>query len=185
MGFQDLGCFNQSLLAKQGWRLIINPDSLVGKFLKAGYFLNGDFLNAIKGKHASLVWRSLVWGKEIIKKGSRWRVRSGMDIDIFKDRWLPEPSNFQVTTPPILPGTFKVAMMRLNNGEWNKALIEYLFNVEDAKDILSLPIGYFDHDDVLLWHFKKDGDYTVKNGYKVALENRGFVEPSKPGPIQQ
>ncbi|KAL5565122.1 hypothetical protein UlMin_028286 [Ulmus minor] len=110
MGFRNLGCFNQALLAKQGWRLIRNPDSLVGKVLKACYFPNGDFLNARKGKHASLVWRSLVWVREIIERGSRWRVGSGRNIDIFKDRWLPEPSNFKVTTPPMLPGIFKVAM---------------------------------------------------------------------------
>ncbi|KAL5555894.1 hypothetical protein UlMin_038130 [Ulmus minor] len=169
MGFRDLGCFNQALLAKQGWRLIRNPDSLVGKVLKACYFPNGDFLNARKGKHASLVWRSLMWGREIIEKGSRWRVGSGKNIDIFKDRWLPEPSNFKVTTPPMLPGVFKVAMLRLNNDDWNKALIEYLFNANDVKAILSLPIGSFEHDDVLFWHFTKDGDYTVKSGYKVAL----------------
>ncbi|KAL5554514.1 hypothetical protein UlMin_041915 [Ulmus minor] len=185
MGFRDLGCFNKALLAKQGWRLIRNPDSLVGKVLKACYFLNGDFLNARKGKHASLVWRSLVWGREIIEKGSRWRVGSGRNIDIFKDRWLPEPSNFKVTTPPMLPGIFKVAMLRLNNGDWNKALIEYLFNADDVKAILSLPIGSFDHDDVLFWHYTKDGNYTVKSGYKVALESRGCIEPSKSGPMQQ
>ncbi|KAL5560150.1 hypothetical protein UlMin_036361 [Ulmus minor] len=185
MGFRDLGCFNQALLAKQGWRFIRNLDSLVGKVLKACYFPNGDFLNARKGKHASLVWRSLVWGREIIERGSRWRVGSGRNIDIFKDRWLPEPSNFKVTTPPMLPGIFKVAILRLNNGDWNKALIEYLFNADDAKAILSLPIGSLDHDDVLFWHHTKDGDYTVKSGYKVALESRGCIEPSKSGPMQQ
>ncbi|KAL5567856.1 hypothetical protein UlMin_024431 [Ulmus minor] len=174
MGFRDLGCFNQALLAKQGWRLIRNPDSLVGKVLKACYFHNGDFLNARKGKHASLVWRSLVWGREIIEKGSRWRVGSGRNIDIFKDRWLPEPSNFKVTIPPMLPGIFKVAMLHLNNGDWNKAVIEYLFNADDAKAILSLPIGSFDHDDILFWHHTKD-----------ALESRGCIEPSKSGPMQQ
>ncbi|KAL5572866.1 hypothetical protein UlMin_022463 [Ulmus minor] len=152
--------------------------------LKACYFPNGDFLNARKGTHASLVWRSLVWGREIIEKGSRWRVGSGKNIDIFKDRWLPEPSNFKVTTPPILPGVFNVAMLRLNNGDWNKALIEYLFNANDVKAILSLPIGSLEHDDVLFWHFTKDGDYTVKSGYKVALDSRGCIEPSQPGPMQ-
>ena len=60
MGFRDLGCFNQAMLAKQGWRLIRNPDSLVGKVLKACYFPNDDFLITKKGKHASFVWSSIV-----------------------------------------------------------------------------------------------------------------------------
>ncbi len=46
-----------------------------------------------------------------------------MDIDIFKDKWLPDLSNFKVTTHPILPGIFKVVMLRLDNGDWNKVLI--------------------------------------------------------------
>ena len=76
-------------------------------------------------------------------------------------------------------------MLRLDNGYWNKALIEYLFNDEDANAILSLPIGSFNHDDVIFWHFTKDGDYTVKSGYKIALESRGFIKSSKSGPMQQ
>jgi hypothetical protein len=38
MGFQDLTCFNKALLAKQGWRIIQNLDSLVGSILKVKYF---------------------------------------------------------------------------------------------------------------------------------------------------
>ena len=83
---RDLGCFNHAMLAKQGWRLFKNPNSLVGKVLKACYFPNGDFLSAKKEKHASFVWSSIVWGREIIERGSRWRVGSGLNIDIFKDR---------------------------------------------------------------------------------------------------
>lgn len=37
MGFRDLKIFNQSILAKQGWRLVHQPDSLVCKVLKAKY----------------------------------------------------------------------------------------------------------------------------------------------------
>ncbi|KAL5571472.1 hypothetical protein UlMin_021069 [Ulmus minor] len=49
LGFQNLEGFNKALLAKQGWRLIRYPDSLVGKVLKACYFPNCSFLEAKVG----------------------------------------------------------------------------------------------------------------------------------------
>ena len=74
-------------------------------------------------------------------------------------------------------------MLWNDNDDWNRVLVGQLFDEDDAKDILSLLVGSFDHDDVLLWHFHKDGEYTVKSGYKVALECWGLVEPSKLGPM--
>ena len=41
MGLQNLYVFNLSLLAKQGWRIIMNSASLVSRVLKAKYFPNG------------------------------------------------------------------------------------------------------------------------------------------------
>ena len=38
MGFKQLKYFNMALLAKQGWRLQTNPNSLVYRVLKARYF---------------------------------------------------------------------------------------------------------------------------------------------------
>ncbi|KAL5550129.1 hypothetical protein UlMin_000305 [Ulmus minor] len=133
------------MLAKQSWRLIRNPNSLVGKVLKACYFPNGDFLYVEKGKHASFVWRSIIWGREIIESGSRWRVGSGQNIDIFKDKWLPIPLLFKPSSHPPFPGNFN-----------------HLFVAKDASTILSLPVGSFDHADILFWHFTKDGEYTWK-----------------------
>ncbi|KAL5539921.1 hypothetical protein UlMin_043060 [Ulmus minor] len=184
MGFRDLGCVNQAMLAKQGWRLIRYLDSLVGKVLKACYFPHSDFFNVKKGKHASLVWSGIVWGMEVIDKGSRWRVGFGLGIDIFKDRWFPTPHLFKISSSPPFPGNFKVDMLRLESGDWNSALIKHLFDVEEAKVILSLPVRSFNHADVLFWHFTNDGEYTVKSGYKVVFECRGFIEPSKPDPMQ-
>ena len=45
MGFRNLQAFNLAMLAKQGWRLLSNPDSLYAKVFKARYYLNGDVLN--------------------------------------------------------------------------------------------------------------------------------------------
>jgi hypothetical protein len=49
-------CFNQAFLAKHGWRLIANPDSLCARVLQARYYRNGDFLKATCPKQASYTW---------------------------------------------------------------------------------------------------------------------------------
>lgn len=55
LGFKDLSCFNQALVAKQGWRIIKDPDSLVAQILKARYFKHSSFLEAGLGSKLSYI----------------------------------------------------------------------------------------------------------------------------------
>uniref|UniRef100_A0A803NT31 Reverse transcriptase domain-containing protein n=1 Tax=Cannabis sativa TaxID=3483 RepID=A0A803NT31_CANSA len=57
MGFRNLEDFNQALLAKQGWKLVTNLDSLFAQVLKALYYPNSDFLKADLGSWCYNVWR--------------------------------------------------------------------------------------------------------------------------------
>ncbi|KAK1593032.1 hypothetical protein Q3G72_034794 [Acer saccharum] len=82
IGFRELGAFNQSLLAKQCWRIIQLLNSLVNRILKGCYFQDSSFLNAKCGKSGSFLWNSLMWGREIIEKGSRWRIGGGQTVRI-------------------------------------------------------------------------------------------------------
>jgi len=59
MGFRDLHLFNLAMLARQGWRLIMEPDSLCAQVLRAKCFPNGDLLAAKEKPGISYSWRSL------------------------------------------------------------------------------------------------------------------------------
>ena len=89
MGFRDLGLFNQALLAKQAWRLVVNPDSLCAKVVKAKYYPQGLILDIVFPLSASLPWQALMHGLELLKLGVIWIVRDGSNINIWRDNWLP------------------------------------------------------------------------------------------------
>jgi hypothetical protein len=68
MGFKDLRAFNEALLAKQGWRLVTNPTSLVARILKAKYYPNCDFLKARQHHITSYSWQSIHKASWLLKK---------------------------------------------------------------------------------------------------------------------
>lgn len=53
LGFRHMESFNKALLAKQLWRLISNPESLVARVLKARYFKDQDIMEASLGSNPS------------------------------------------------------------------------------------------------------------------------------------
>uniref|UniRef100_A0A2N9G552 Reverse transcriptase domain-containing protein n=1 Tax=Fagus sylvatica TaxID=28930 RepID=A0A2N9G552_FAGSY len=98
MGFQDLKVFNLAMLAKQGWRLIQNPHSLISRVFKAKYFPHGEFLEANIGYRPSYVWRSIALARETLKLGLCWHIGDGQSVRIQSDPWVPLSGSFQVSS---------------------------------------------------------------------------------------
>ncbi len=73
-GFRKVEWFNQAMLAKMGWRLIQNERSLVYSVLKAKYFKEGTFMQAIVKPGALYTWRSIAGARGVLKEGLRWRI---------------------------------------------------------------------------------------------------------------
>jgi hypothetical protein len=69
LGFRDLYVLNIAMLAKQGWRLIHNPDSLCSQILRAKYFPNGNIFQAKANADISYTWHSILKGIDHVKKG--------------------------------------------------------------------------------------------------------------------
>ena len=114
MGFQNLQAFNLALLAKQGWWILSNPNSLVSRVYKAKYFPHDDILNSKKGNNPSYTWRSIHNSMEIIRKCTRWRVGNDKRIHIWEDRWLPILTTDKLISPS--PAPPKKTFRQLPNG---------------------------------------------------------------------
>ena len=84
LGFRDLKAFNLALLAKQGWRIIQNPDSLFHRVLKAKYFKSTSFLEAQLGPSPLYTWRSLMEAKDIVEREMRWNIGNGRNVNVWK-----------------------------------------------------------------------------------------------------
>lgn len=142
MGFRDLHLFNKSLLAKQGWRLVQDPNSLLARLLKAKYYPHVSFWEAPIGNNPSFSWRNIVGARQILDEGCFWRVGDGRTIKIWKDRWIPIPHNFKVMTPlRILDEEAIVAeLIDVDSQRWNIPLINQVFLPHEAEIIKHIPI---------------------------------------------
>lgn len=77
LGFRRLYDFNLAVVAKQGWRMLLVPNSLMAKVYKARYFPNDHFLNAKIGHNPSYMWSSVVAAIGLIRYNVRRHVGDG------------------------------------------------------------------------------------------------------------
>lgn len=169
LGFRDFASFNQALVAKQGWRILQFPDSMVSKILQARYFKNCHFLNAKLGFRPSFIWRSILWGREVINRGIRWRIGRGDQVEIYRGNWMSRPLTFKPVSLPSLPIDVTVSELIDDDNQWKVGLIYQHFVKEDADTITRIPLPRQPTADQVLWHFDKKGNYNVKSRYQVAL----------------
>jgi ribonuclease HI len=178
LGFRDYSDFNQALLAKQSWRLITRPNSLCARVLRARYYKEGDVLSASCPKRASFTWRSIMYGRDLLKSGIIWRIGDGSSVKIWQDNWIPRDS----IQKPLgqKPDQVVVQVHELlspGGGGWNEGKLRETFYDGDVDDILKIPVGRAGTEDYLAWNYTKNGIFSVKSAYhlkqRIKQQNTG------------
>ncbi|KAL8158239.1 hypothetical protein AgCh_002800 [Apium graveolens] len=126
LGFKELNKFNIAILAKKGWRLLNNQNSLVSGIMKAKYYPDCDFLQAKLGTNPSYMWRSILAAQEVVRQGSRRKMGDGEQTSVWHIPWLPGNNNGFVTTEmPQELGHIRVAnLMETESRCWDDEVLK-------------------------------------------------------------
>lgn len=165
--------FIKALLAKQGWRILSYPNSLMARVLKAKYFASSSFLAVNIGHNPSYIWRSILWGGEVILfKGLDGKLVMGRITESSMIRGSPIRPLFKPITK--LPAGLDVLLVSdlIANGAWDRDEVMSYFWEVDREAIFSIPLGVRVRSDMMLWHYEDNSCYTVRSGYKVAMDSQ-------------
>ncbi|CAL1397819.1 unnamed protein product [Linum trigynum] len=173
LGFRRFEQFNQALLAKIGWQIMTDPQSLLAQVYKGKYFPTGTFLTATARSRPSWGWQSILFGRQLLAKGLRWQIGNGQTASVLNSNWIP-PYQFDPiqANPVVLPegGDPKVAeLIRTGEGRWCDSKISHWFDPPTCKAIKAIPLPRRNIEDKLIWHATVDGMFTVKSAYHLAV----------------
>ena len=134
MGFRDLRAFNLAMIAKQGWRLFHDNNSLIYQCLKARYFPRTHLFDAKESPNCSFVWKSIMVAFPILKYGCYWRVGNGHSVRILRDKWIP---NYPTNAPLHLvkDQVREVTVAELINQDFNAWRSEFIMDMFEKKDV--------------------------------------------------
>lgn len=147
-------------------------NTLFFQFFHAKYFPTSSVLLAKLGHNPSFVWQGIQSGVSVLRKGVRWRIGNGKGTIIGEDPWLPTPSSFKPVTPLDLEWKQKPveALIDEHTKTWNEDLVNTLFMSNEANVITGLPLSCFGAADKLVWHWSKNGLFSIKSACYQALE---------------
>ena len=134
--------FNLTLLAKQAWRILQEPNSLIARVLKVVYYPGRwDFLEADLGSSPSRIWRSIVDGREVLKEGLIKHIGTGEKTAIWTTNWLLS-ENLGRPIRLAKPNQPQFVSELINQAEavWKSDMLEEFFTPLDLMTIANIPL---------------------------------------------
>lgn len=158
------------MLGKQVWRILQSTTSLVSRLLKGQYFADSDILHVELGKKHSYMWKSLLEGRDLLRKGMRILLGDGKDTRIWEDSWLPIHTSRspQPRSANSLNYTFVTELMNDPFTDWDPLKLGTIIHPDDVDIIKRIRLNFQSNVNILGWHYTKFGLYTVKSGYWLA-----------------
>ena len=136
--------------------------------LKAKYYASGHLLDTVLSGNGSAVWKGILHGLELLKKGIMWRIGNGTLIRTWRDPWIPRPYSYRPITPKRNCRFNRVSDFLDVNGAWRMDILRDHFWAMDIEHILKIRTSPRQRTDFVAWAPEKSGLFTVRSAYKLA-----------------
>ncbi|CAN1313939.1 Putative ribonuclease H protein At1g65750 [Linum perenne] len=117
-----------------------------------------------------------------------WKIGDGNGVRVWGDPWLRRDGGLRVASD-VIAGLEDMRVRDLfipGTREWDAELVEELLNEEEAAVVLSTPVVDVGERDTRIWHYTKNGQYTVRSSYHVLMERVANMEHlHTPGPWKE
>lgn len=164
---------NKALIAKVGWRLLQDTESLWARVLRCKYAVGNIHDLSWMGvkSNGSSTWRSVALGlREVVSIGHSWVIGNGREIKFWTDRWLSNRSLTSVTIEE-LPEGYKNVTARdiwVVGGGWDQPRVAPFVTEESRLELAAVVVDMVSEgEDRLAWGQTKNGQFTVKTAYEL------------------
>uniref|UniRef100_A0A803NKD1 Reverse transcriptase zinc-binding domain-containing protein n=1 Tax=Cannabis sativa TaxID=3483 RepID=A0A803NKD1_CANSA len=128
--------------------------------------------------------RSLLWGRQLLKKGLVWKIGAGINVPLSTPNWIPSIHSPTLLHPIDQSQAF-VSFFINQDSTWNVPKLKHFFPSYQVESILQTPLDPT-LSDSLIWGFHPSGIITVKSAYHLAssLASTDVPSSSSPNPFQ-
>ena len=99
-------------------------------------------------------------------------MENGRSIQIWKDKWLPNPSSYKVTSPlsTLHEDTQVVELIDSNSGMWKHDVLNQVFLPHEVEIIGGIALSSNPQEDKQIWAPTKSGLFSVRSAYWIAMK---------------
>lgn len=182
LGIRKLEPMNRAFLAKHGWRIIQNDDSLWVQIFKAKYAITSTDCSTWKPKqNMSNAWKGILKSVPILISGGKRMVRNGKDTAFWSEKWLENyPLNLAAASPLPTSERDKTVSSYWNAdsgwdwGTLSPLLPELILDKLAAYSLINDPNAT----DITGWRKETSGRFSVCSTYDIDVGDDDQVEPS-------
>ena len=90
-------------------------------------------MESMESSGGSYVWKSILYGRDVIEKGVRWRIGDGCMVKIWQHHWLPIKHPTRISSPlKSMESATMDLLINANTRSWNSSIIDGLFAPNEA-----------------------------------------------------